>query len=241
METVDAEMFARRTGIQESDFGVLKKLALFSELPDNDVRSLLQHSVVRSYPGNTVFFLQGDPGEQFYILFDGWVKLFRETEGGHESVIQVIAKGESFAEAAIFDRSTFPVSASAVGDVRMMVVPAGPFLSRLKENGDLALNILGAMARRNRQLVHKLEQLTVKSSAERVAMFLMDLCKAKEGACEIRLPHDKSLVAARLGMQPETLSRSLAKLRNIGVETKAEKVLIGDVLTLKQFSKGEMS
>jgi len=54
----------------------------------------------------------------------------------------------------------------------------------------------------------------------------------------VRLPLDKALIAGRLGMQPETLSRSLAKLRRLGIESKGAEVSIPDVLALKRLSNG---
>jgi CRP-like cAMP-binding protein len=234
----DADEFFRRTGLHERDFSTLKRLALFSGISQAQVHELLLPSLIREFPSGTMLFLHGDPADHFYVVFDGWVKLFRETEDGHESVIHVIAPGESFAEAAIFDKSTFPVSAVTVGATRLLIVPAGPFIKRIHDDPDLALNILAAMARRNRQLVHKLEQLTVKSSAERVALFLTELCREGMDGCAIQLPHDKSLIAARLGMQPETLSRSLAKLRAIGVATRSDTVTVDDVVALRRFAAG---
>ena len=197
MNAPNADEFFRRTGIQEHEFPVLRHLALFMGVAVDKVQTLLMPSMVRGYPAGAMLFLHGDEADHFYVVFDGWVKLFRESEDGHESVIHVIAPGESFAEAAIFDKSTFPVSAVTVGPCRILKVPAAPFLTSIHEDPDLAFNLLAAMARRNRQLVHKLEQLTVKSSAERVALFLTDLCKGTGGVCEVLLPHDKSLVAAR--------------------------------------------
>lgn len=233
------EAFFRRTGIQRQDFRTLKNLALFSGISESQVRDLLMPATVRIFSHNTMLFLHGDDAAQFYVIFDGWVKLFRETEDGHESVIHVIAPGESFAEAAIFDGSNFPVSAVTVGPARLLIVPAASFIRRIHDDADLAMNILASMARWNRRLVNKLEQLTVKSSAERVATFLLERCQAQDGECEIALPHDKSLIAARLGMQPETLSRSLAKLRGIGVTSKSGVIAIPDVAKLRQFAKGD--
>lgn len=235
---MEEELFFRRTGIRQAEMEVLRRLPLFSGLSPDGMRTLLQHATVRMYPANNILFLHGDPADQFFVLFDGWVKLFRETEDGKESVIAVVTKGESFAEAAIFDQTTFPVTAATVSQSRLMIIPASSFLGRIREDGGLALNILAAMSRRNRQLVRRLEQMTVRSSLERLAVFLLDLCGPQNGACEIHLPHDKSLVAARLGMQPETLSRSLAKLRNIGIETSADGMMIPDVVALRDIASG---
>lgn len=239
MEPLNADLFLRRTGITASDLPILRRLPIFSGLREDGLRALLQHSTVRSFPSNTILFLHGDPADRFFVLFDGWVKLFRETEDGKESVIAVVARGESFAEAAIFDQTTYPVIAATVTPSRLLTIPSATFLSGIKNDGNLALNILAAMSRRNRQLVQRLEQMTVRSSVERLAVFLMDLCDSAEEACEIHLPHDKSLIAARLGMQPETLSRSLAKLRALGIETHADGVTVPDINALRELASGK--
>ena len=44
-------------------------------------------------------------------------------------------------------------------------------------------------------------------------------------------------MAARLGMQPETFSRSLARLRSVGVETQGSSISIADVARLQRFAE----
>jgi CRP-like cAMP-binding protein len=85
-----------------------------------------------------------------------------------------------------------------------------------------------------RRLVQQIEHLTVRSSTERLADFLVKLADNRNERAILRLPYDKGLIAARLGMQPETLSRALAKLRPLGVETKGSRVTIRDVDALRR-------
>jgi CRP/FNR family transcriptional regulator, dissimilatory nitrate respiration regulator len=109
-------------------------------------------------------------------------------------------------------------------------------LRRLNERGDLALKMLAALSRHLRCLVVQVEQLTIRSATERVAGFLLRLCPHANGSAVIDLPLDKVLIAGRLGMQPETLSRSLAKLRAHGVATKGGIVTVGDIAALRRLS-----
>lgn len=52
------------------------------------------------------------------------------------------------------------------------------------------------------------------------------------------LPYEKSLLAGRLGMTPETLSRSLATLRKLGVTAARDQVEIADLPGLEAFCRG---
>jgi CRP-like cAMP-binding protein len=216
----------------------LSRVPLFSGLAADGLRALLADAWVQSFARNTMLFVQEDPASRLYVILDGWVKLFRTTEDGDESVIAVFGRGESFAEAAIFDAGIYPVSGAVVEDSRLLVVPATHFVQQLTEHGDYALPMMAAMSRHLHRMVNQVEQLTLKSSTERVAGFLIKLCPEDADGATVRLPLDKALIAGRLGMQPETLSRSLAKLRKLGVESRGAEISIPDISALKQLSKG---
>jgi len=89
------------------------------------------------------------------------------------------------------------------------------------------------MSRQMRRNVTKLHQMCSMSSTERLADFLLDLSNSPNGTATITLPLDKSLIAARLGMQPETFSRALAKLKSVGVQSAGHDVVIKDLDALR--------
>ena len=53
-------------------------------------------------------------------MLDGWVKVYRATPSGEEAVFGVFARGETFAEAALFLGGTYPASAEVVEDARLL-------------------------------------------------------------------------------------------------------------------------
>jgi len=230
--------FELATGIKNPDLELVARLPLFAGLRQGELLDLLIDATVRKYARNAVLFLQDEPANHFYVVLEGWVRLYRETPDGHESVIGVFTRGESFAEAAIFQSEVYPVNAGIVEDARLLTIPAEPFLQHLRNNPELCLNILASMSVHLRRLVRQVEQLTVRSSTERLVDFLLKLTPGEADSAIVELPWDKALIAARLGMQPETLSRSLARLRRLGVETKGSRVTIRDLPALRQFADG---
>ncbi len=52
------------------------------------------------------------------------------------------------------------------------------------------------------------------------------------------MPYEKSLIASRLGMKPESFSRALGKLSVLGVTVDRESVRIDDVGRLAAFAEG---
>jgi hypothetical protein len=51
----------------------------------------------------------------------------------------------------------------------------------------------------------------------------------------VTLPYDKVLIAARLGMKPESLSRAFARLREFGVRVKQNHAALADVAKLRDY------
>ena len=65
------------------------------------------------------------------------------------------------------------------------------------------------------------------------------LAPVESGSYDIALPYDKVLIAARLGLKPESLSRAFAKLRAVGVAVHAAHVAVNDVGKLRHLAADE--
>lgn len=226
-------------GLLTVDFDLLRSLPLFDGLGDAKILHLLEESWCESMPAGKLLFLQGDPADNFFVILDGWIKLFRSSPDGNESVIAVLPRGEPFAEAAAFEEATYPVSAATVERCRLLVIPASHFIEKVVADGRLAVQMMAALSRRLRQLVNQVEDLSLKSSVERVASYISNLCPEGDGPATCHLPLDKALIARHLGMQPETLSRSLARLRALGILTEGENLQVPDVARLRDLCGGE--
>lgn len=233
-----SERLARRVGLEDRDIPVVVRVPLFAGLAMSSLADLLAEATVRRFSPNALLFVEGEPARQFYVVLDGWVRLYRQTADGRESLIALFARGESFAEAVMFLGGTFPVSGAIVDESRLLVIPAEPFRCALRSDNELCFKMMASMAVHLRHLVAQVEQLTVRSSTERIAQFLLDLARSGAESAIVHLPYDKGLLAARLGMQPETLSRALAKLRPLGVDTRGSRVTIRDIDALRRYCMG---
>lgn len=217
------------------DWQIVRSTALFGAMPLEVAQSLVGNQSVRSYQKGTVLFQQGEAAASFFVVLDGWVKLFRLTPDGSEAVVGVFRRGETFAEAAIFLGGRYPVSAEVVTTSRLLRVDGETLRRRIREQPDLALSMLASSSYHLKALVEQIEQIKLLSAPQRIADFLVRLCPAREGGCTIELPYEKALIASRLGMKPESLSRALAKLRPLGVSVDRENVSITDVDLLARF------
>lgn len=219
------------------DLEVVGRAPLFAGLTDEARLGLLQGSVPRRYPKGQMLFDQGDEAGAFFVVIDGWVKVFRASATGDEAVFGVFTVGETFGEAAMFIQGRYPAGAQVVEDARLVAVHSDVFRDRLLRQPELSFVMLGAMSRHLHSLVNQVEQLQTRSSAQRLAQFLVSLAPVEQGSAVLALPYDKSLIAHRLGMKPESLSRGFARLRAQGVTTDGNRVVIANVASLKDYGE----
>ena len=232
-------MGKKRPLLNESEKNAVRHLPLFSGLPDKVLDRVFEQAVARDYGKGQILFHRGDMADRFYIVLDGWVKIYRETVDGDEAVLGVFTSGETLAEAAAFLEHGYPASAQVVEDSRLIPVFTETMRREINVNPDVAMNMLTSMSKRLHHLVVEVEQLKTCSATQRVVDFLLRRSEAREGTAVIFLPYDKTLISRRLGMQPESLSRILAKLRDLGVHTDQNRVIVDDMSALLEYCQRE--
>jgi CRP-like cAMP-binding protein len=224
-----------RARLNGAEIALLRRATLFQGFSNSALDTMLAGSALRTARRGTTLFLQEEPADRFYLVLDGWVKLYRTTPGGVVSVIHVVARGETFAEAAMFASGRFPVTAEAASDCRLLAISRAAFTRTLEKDPGAVMSTLAALSLRLRAQVQEIEQRQVQPSAQRVASFLLRLCPPDASGASFELPFEKGLIARRLGMKPETLSRALSKLREVGVKTQGATVTVTAVPALESF------
>lgn len=229
------------TLLAENELVLVRNTALFGGLSDNLLSSVLRTTNIQQARAGELLFMQGDRVDACFILLDGWVKLYRLNQHGDEAVVNVFRRGESFAEAAVFSMGKYPVAAEAVTDARLLRISCATLLQNVRDNPQFAFSMLASTSRHLQGLVNQIEQLKTYTGAQRVARFLASLCPVQEGSCTIGLPYDKALIAGRLGMKPESLSRAFARLRSVGVRVEQSAAAISSVERLRDYADEDRS
>ena len=212
---------------------------LFASLPAELCGPLLDAAHLVRLDRGQVLFQHGDDATAIHIVADGWMKLYRIAPNGAEAVVGVMTRGQSFGEPIALRRAAYPVSAEAVTACALIAVPAQAFLDLLKTRPEAAISILSATFLHLQGLVEQIEQLKARSGAQRVAEFLLELCPPGADSATVVLPYDKALIAGRLGMKPESLSRAFARLRPLGVRVTQSSAAIASVSRLQDLAQAE--
>jgi CRP-like cAMP-binding protein len=223
-------------GLSRAEQTALTQATLFQGLGDDALGRLLAGAGIAALAQGQSLFLQDEPADRFFLVLSGWIRLYRLGDDGSEATVSVVGAGETFAEAASFAAAVYPVCADAVAPARVLCLAKKAFEEAIAADGTIALRMLASLSHRLRRLVVQIEQLQVKSAPQRLAAFLVGLSPRLAGAVTFVLPLPKALIAQRLGMRPETLSRAFAALRRQGVGRRGNEVSIADVAALVRFA-----
>lgn len=161
-------------------------------------------------------FTQGDVAERFYYVTHGMVRLFRSSEEGDEKIIEFAAPGQTFAEALMFlEEPYYPVCAAALEPSTLLAIDAPDFLAMVRDSPAACLTMLGNLSRRLRAMIAEVDTLTMHTAKRRLARYIAAACPADSST--LILPVRKHTLAARLSLQPESLSRAIKQLVDDGV------------------------
>jgi CRP-like cAMP-binding protein len=190
---------------------LLRQNPLFARLTSEQLSSLCSHSKILELSEGSVLFNHGDTVHNFYFVYSGMIKLYRQSPFGQEKIFEMEAAGQIFAEALMFlEQTNYPVSAAAMQKSIVVAISTHHFLKILKESVETSLLIMGDLSRRMHELINEIDKLSTLSGRNRVATYFLDQSMNK--GHEFRLDIPKNAIASMLSLQPETFSRLLKEL-----------------------------
>lgn len=211
---------------------------LFAALPAAELAAVLDLPEVLAFARGETLFRQGDEARRLYVIVRGRVELQIERLDRPPEVLAQLVAGESVGADALLPAGRHAATAIVADPAEVAVIAAHRLVARLDQEFDLALIMLAEMAGSLRGQVKEITELKLQSTSERLASYLAALAGDCCGRAVVRLPCEKRLLADRLGMEPATLSRAFAKLRDWGVETgRGDRVDIADVGALRKLSE----
>ncbi len=161
-----------------------------------------------------IIFLENTKGNSMFFVVKGLIKLFKTSEDGKEAIINIVEKGETFAEIVLFLQDTYPVSAEAIEDSLLLEINSSKLFEKIKENPEFAMKLLGVFAQKLNFMTKRIKELSLDDAEERLISYLNNL-KDEKNTVILNIP--KKELATAIGVSAETLSRLFKKLKNKGI------------------------
>lgn len=218
----------------------LQRCLLFSALDTEAFEGILAHTRTAILEEGEILFAQQQPATEIFLLQSGQIKLALLSPEGQEKVIDLILPGGTFAEAVLFSgRHVYPVTATAVVRSQVWGIHGRTYEGILRRSTDACFAVMTQMSRRLHWHVAEVDRLTLHNSAFRVVTYLLDkVGQGDRSSTVIELDTPKHVIASRLSITPETLSRTFARLiRERYLEIEDNRVTIPDVGKLRAYVK----
>jgi CRP-like cAMP-binding protein len=173
-------------------------------------------------------FHRGAPCHGFYGMVAGMIQLSVSNEEGVEKVVEIVGPGETLGEAVMF--------AVSLVATKVLFVPIDAVDRLLETDQGFARALLASMALRLHTMVADIEMYTLRSATQRFVSFLIREFGGRPGAREaqsVMLRSTKRVLASRLGLAPETLSRVMRDLADRGViRVEGRRIVVPDTRLL---------
>lgn len=195
----------------------LKEVPLFSSLDELELKNLASFAYPKSFSKGEVIFRQSDPGNYFFLVKKGNVKITSSSEEGQEVTLAIIEEKECFGEMSLLDEEKRSAAAVALSDSEILYIPREAFLKFLNQFPLVAVKLLAVLSRRLRRADEKIESLVFHSAKERLLRLLTEWIDTHgenvEGAIFVKQPLTHQEIANLIGTTRETTTRIFKELR----------------------------
>lgn len=202
---------------------VLKHAKLFLGVSEEEIESMLPclDAKLCEYKKGECIFRAGEYIDRICVLVRGMLHIQKDDYWGNRTIITHIREGEMFGEAYVSPESgTFPHDVVAIEDASVIFFDIKKMLtvcsSSCKFHSTAVHNLFFAISEKNRNLVRKIEHLSMRSTREKLISYLSEEAK-RSGNASFTIPFNRQQLADFLSVDRSAMSNELSKLRNEGL------------------------
>jgi CRP/FNR family transcriptional regulator, transcriptional activator FtrB len=222
--------------LRETELGELSALHIFAGCRPDTVADLLKGAFYQKFPAGVELARTGESADFLHVVVSGRVELFASYLD-RESTIDIAGSLHTFIVAAVVTDRPYLNSARVLEPSKILMLPASAVRGAMIEDAAFASQMAIELATAYRNVIRDLKNQKLRSSLERLANWLV-LRDAETGSGHrFTIPFDKKVLASRLGMAPEVLSRAFGTLARYDVIIKGADVVIRDPDSLVRLAK----
>lgn len=216
---------------------LLRASFIFHGLDDALVREIVHLSRTRLIGKGTVLFNQGDPGDAFYAVIEGRVRIGLTDANGRALTLGIMEEGDVFGEIALLDGLPRSAGAEALDDSKLLVIDRALFLRLLEREAGLARHIIELLCDRLRENTGRLGEYAFLDLSTRLARRLHKLAtdhgRAVNAGTQIDVKLSQTDLAQMLGATREAVNKHLNTWQREGVLSLAGgSIVVRDMGTL---------
>jgi CRP/FNR family transcriptional activator FtrB len=221
--------------MRSRDLEEMRRLPLFQHAEAGCADAVLRGAFLQRFPNHVELVRDGEPADFLHIIIEGTVEMF-SSHRDRETTLGISGPGGSFVLAAVLLDRPYLQSARALTASRILMVPADAVRQAFATDAGFARTLAEEMALAYRGVIKELKNQKLRSGLERLANWLLTHDAEHGSHGHFDFPFDKKVLASRLGMAPEVLSRAFAALSAYQVVVQGPSVLINNVAALQKLA-----
>lgn len=199
---------------------LLQNSELFGRLDTTSLAALAEKSRFVEYARKESIVAPAERPQGIYLVESGLVKLVFYSYRGHEKSIALLGAGKAFGQAECFSGKPMHCHALCLLPARVLLLGKTAVRSMAETNAQFGLCIIDCLSRQYDALVRDIKYTSGYGASQRIVSFLLYRAAAEdELSGVVELETTKAAVAGRLGLSPESFSRTLRYLSSRGLIT----------------------
>src|SRR6185369_16558574 len=200
---------------------LLSRIPLFAELPAPQLNRLAGLGRIVDFAAHDFLFRAGEPLAEAYLLVSGSVKRSTILPAATEKVIELVQTPQILSLGEVFAADNYTSSGEAITPTTAIAIAVQPLRALVRDDRELSWRIIQALAQH--QYAVEFDSTGYhygQTGTQRVLDFLLGLAGQPlglAGETTVTLTTSKKIIAARIGMTPESFSRSLRQLSESGM------------------------
>jgi CRP-like cAMP-binding protein len=161
---------SQETGLSMVEINLFKKISLFQDLKEEEVKQVLRLSVPRTFPVGSVIIREDEAGDSMFIMVKGEVEITKrlgvvldEETPNERIIIRLKAEeGVCFGEMSLLENEPRSATVTALTECLLMEMGRENFMRLIRENSDMGCKVLWRLAQLLSRYLRKTNQDMVK-------------------------------------------------------------------------------
>ncbi|MGZ9144067.1 MAG: cyclic nucleotide-binding domain-containing protein, partial [Candidatus Binatia bacterium] len=170
--------------MRQTDCSLVRALPLFSGMSEKNFDGLLNAAFLQRFPQHVSLITEGDLPDFLHIVIEGSVELF-SAHNGRETTIDIIRPVTTFILAAVIRDAVYLKSARTLAPAQVLMIPAQTVRDAFGNDAAFARAIVDELADRYRGVVRSLKSEKLRTSAERLANWILQTDAQQGGKNQI--------------------------------------------------------
>lgn len=216
----------------------LRKMVIFKDLSATSIHLIANRIQTLTVKKGTQVISEDEVAKGVFFIHAGAVKLTKQDETGNEVIVCMKQKGDVFAEACLFSRTSelYPATATMLQDGQLYFLDKAELEKGLHEYPELAVQMIQYMSDSLREMTSTLRDvalLDVYAKTVKTLERLGNKFNTSSSRWNIEIPLTIQEFATVVGTTRESVSRVFSKLKKEGIiEMKSRKIVILDMCRL---------